>query len=138
LQRRRAGVPCPLPYLSAMMSRSAPWSCRRKWRPTGRGLAPCQPRAGLPSASCPNKEGTRALRPTGEGRNVLLACEGAKPVRGALPVVVGERVVQGGVINDVLGGGWEGMGMGDGSGSIPALDPPIMDSDTWSQVYRRR
>jgi len=52
-------------------------------------------------------------------------------VRGALPVVVGERVVQGGVINDVLGGGWEGMGMGDGSGSIPALDPPVMDSDTW-------
>ena len=52
-------------------------------------------------------------------------------MRGALPVVVGERVVQGGVINDVLGGGWEGMGMGDGSGSIPALDPPVMDSDTW-------
>ena len=42
-------------------------------------------------------------------------------MRGALPVVVGERVVQGGVINDVLGGGWDGMGTGDGSGSTPAL-----------------
>jgi len=56
----------------------------------------------------------------------LSACEKATPAAGAAPrLSSGERVIQGGVINDVLGGRRDGMRMGDGSGSIPALDPPV-------------